>query len=255
MNQDKILTSNQQQQKQVFQQTEKNPDLAEFTSSMVQDLQAPLQSLTMFTELLTKEYQHDLDEKGQKYLDRISASGSRMQNLIDDLLTYSQTGTGEQTWITVDLNQIVAQVQSDLQSAIAETSAKITVGNLPQLLLNPQEIDRLFTNLLDNAIKFSDNPPQIEISATAHGEEWLLAIADCGIGIAPEFQLQIFEVFQRLHPDDVYLGNGIGLAICQKIVQRYEGTIWVESQIGKGSTFYFTLPMNTCPQAPNARIV
>ena len=253
MNQDKILTSDRQQPREF--QPEKNPDLAEVTSSMVRDLQAPLRSLTMFTELLSKEYQDDLDEKGQLYLDRISASGSRMQNLIEDLLTYSHTATGEQTWITVDLNQTVALVQSDLQSAIADTGAKITVDDLPQLLLNPQEIYQLFKNLIDNAIKFSDRPPQIDISVTARGEEWLFAIEDRGIGIAPEFQSQIFEVFQRLHPDNVYSGSGIGLAICQKIVQRYEGIIWVESQLGRGSTFYFTLPINVYPQAPDAKIV
>ena len=253
MNQDKILTSNRQQPP--IRETETDRDLAEFTSSMVQDLQAPLRSLATFIELLSKEYQNDLDEKGQLYLDRISASGSRMQNLIEDLFTYSHTATGKETWLNVDLNQTVARVQSDLQSAIAETGAKITVGDLPQLILNPKDICQLFKNLLDNAIKFSDAPPQIEISVTARGEKWLFVIEDRGIGIASEFQSQIFEVFQRLHPNDVYPGSGIGLATCQKIVERYQGRIWVESQVGKGSTFYFTLPINICPQAPNAKVI
>jgi len=255
MNQDKILISDREQPEQAIQSTDKKPDLAEFTSSMVHDLQAPLRSLTMFTELLTKEYQQELDEKGQLYLDRIAASGSRMQTLIEDLLTYSRTGTGEQTWITVNLNQTVDRVQSDLQSLIAQSKAKISVDDLPQLLLNPTEIYQLFKNLIENALKFSETRPRIDISVTAQGEEWLFAIEDRGIGIAPEFHSQIFEVFQRLHSDDVYPGNGIGLAVCQKIVKRYESRIWVESQIGKGSTFYFTLPMNIGPQASNARIV
>ena len=102
---------------------------------------------------------------------------------------------------------------------------------------------------------YSDSPPRIEISVTAQGEEWLFAIEDRGIGIAPKFQSQIFEIFQRLHSIDVYPGSGIGLAICQKIVEHYEGVIWVESEEGKGSTFYFTLPMNPCPQLPTAKIV
>ncbi|MEL6927662.1 MAG: ATP-binding protein [Cyanobacteria bacterium J06600_6] len=255
MNQDQILTSDRQQPEPAVKSTEKKPDLAEFTSSMVEDLQAPLRSLTMFTELLTKEYQNDLDEKGQLYLDRISASGSRMQTLVEDLLTYSRTGTGEQTWIKVNLDLTVAQVQYDLKSEIAQSNAKIIVGDLPQLLLNPKEIYQLFKNLIENALKFSNGQPQIEISVTAQGEEWLFAIKDRGIGIAPECHLQVFEVFQRLHADDVYPGSGIGLAICQKIVHRYEGIIWVESRVGKGSTFYFTLPMNICSQSPNAKIV
>jgi len=254
MNQDKILISDQKQENKI-QSPEKDPDIAEFTSSMVHDLQAPLRSLTMFTELLAKEYQDDLDEKGQLYLDRISASGSRMQNLIEDLLTYSRTGTGDQTWMSVDLNQTVVQVQLDLQSEIAESGAKITVHDLPQLLLNPKEIHQLFQNLIANAIAYSDNPPQIDISVTAQGEEWLFAIEDRGFGIAPEFQSQIFEVFQRLQSDDLFPGSGIGLAICQKIVRRYEGIIWVESEVGRGSTFYFTLPMNPCPKLPTAKIV
>jgi len=255
MNQDKILISGRQQPQPVVESTEKNPDLAEFTSSMVHDLQAPLRSLTMFTKLLTREYQNDLDEKGQLYLNRISASGSRMQTLVEDLLTYSRTGTGEQTWIVVDLNQIIAQIRMDLQAIITERKAKIIIHDLPQLLLNPKEIYQLLKNLIENALKFSDSPPQIEISVTAQGEEWLFAIEDRGIGIASEFHCQIFEVFQRLHADDVYPGSGIGLAICQKIVRRYEGIIWVESKVGKGSTFYFSLPMNICPQLPNAKIV
>ena len=152
MNQDKILISNPKQEKSV-QSTEKNPELAEFASSMVHDLQAPLRSLTMFTELLTKEYQDNLDEKGQLYLDRIAASGSRMQNLIEDLLIYSRTGVGEQTWMSVDLNQTVAQVQFDLQSEIVQTNAKIIVRDLPRIISNPKEIHQLFQNLIANAIR------------------------------------------------------------------------------------------------------
>ena len=253
MDDNKVLTSSNSSPELTSDREQTNLD--DFTSTVVHDLQAPLRSLTMFTELLTKEYQNDLDEKGQLYLDRIAASGTRMQTLIENLSTYSRTGTGEQTWITVNLNQIVAQVQSDLRSAIAESKAKIVVGDLPQLLLNPKEIYQLFKNLIENALKFSEDRPQIEISVTAQGEEWLFAIEDRGIGIAPEFHSQIFEVFQRLHSNNVYSGSGIGLAICQKIVQRYEGIIWVESEVSKGSTFYFTMPMSICPQLTSAKIV
>ncbi len=255
MNQDEILTSDQDQLEIAIQPPDQQPDLAEFTSTIVHDLQAPLRSLTMFTELLAEEYQDKLDQKAQQYLDRICDSSSRMQGLIEDLLTYSCAGKGEQTWIIVDLNQIVDQIKSDLQSAIAETNAEITVKNLPQVLINPREIHQLFQNLIENAIKYSGaETPQIEVTAIAQEQEWLFAIADNGIGIAAEFQSQIFDVFQRLHPADVYSGSGMGLAICKKIVKRYGGNIWVESSGVKGSTFYFTLPMNTRPQSPNAKV-
>ncbi|MEL6788312.1 MAG: ATP-binding protein, partial [Cyanobacteria bacterium J06607_15] len=113
----------------------------------------------------------------------------------------------------------------------------------------------LFQNLIENALKFCDRAPEISISVVAHGEEWLFTVEDNGIGIAPEFQSEIFEIFKRLYPADIYPGSGMGLAICQKIITRYNGTIWVESVVGKGSTFNFTIPINLCPQSPTAKIV
>ena len=229
--------------------------IEELTSTVVEDLQAPLRSLNRFTELLAREYQDELDEKGRLYLDRISASGSQMQTLVEDLLTYSQTGTGEQTWITVDLNQILSQLQSELQSEIANANATIAVGELPQLLLNPKEIHQLFKEFLTNAIKFGGEKPQIEVSAVERDEEWLFAIADNGIGIAPEFHTQVFEVFQKLHSPDLYPGNGIGLAICYKIIKRYGGKIWIESKLGQGTKFYFTVPTDLSPLSLDAKII
>ena len=242
MNQDEILTLDQKQPKIAIQYVEKELGLANFTSTVVEDLQAPLRSLTKFTELLAQEYQDELDQKGQFYLDRISANGLQMQTLVEDLLTYSRTGTGEQTWITVDLNQTLILVQSELQSAIAESNATITIQNLPRLLLNPQDIYQLFKELLANAIKFGGDNPQIKILSVMRGEEWLFTIKDDGIGIAPEFHSRIFGVFQKLHSADIYSGNGIGLAICQKIINRYGGKIWVESKLDRGAKFCFTLP-------------
>ena len=231
------------------------PNLDDFTSTVVHDLQAPLRSLTMFTELLAQEYQNELDEKGQLYLDRISHNGLRMQTLIEDLLAFSRAGVGEQTWMTVDLNQTLELVQSDLQSEIARSEAKITVSELPQIFINPQDVHQLFQNLIENALKFCDRSPEIFVSVTAQGEEWLFTVEDNGVGIAPEFQLEIFDVFKRLYPADVYPGSGMGLAICHKIVKRYDGIIWVESEVNQGSIFNFTIPMNVCPQAPMAKIV
>ncbi len=255
MNQDEILILDQKEPETAIQFQHQEANLADFTSTVVHDLQAPLRSLTMFTELLAKEYQDELDEKAQQYLKRISDGSSRMQTLIEDLLTYSRAGTGEQTWIKVDLNQIVEQVKSDLQSAIANSHSKITVSDLPQILINPREIHQLFQNLIENAIKFCDQTPEIVVTATPQENVWLFAVEDNGIGIAPEFQPQIFDVFQRLHAADVYPGSGMGLAICQKIVERYGGKIWVESVAEQGSIFYFSLPRDIYPQSPSAKIV
>ena len=256
MNQDEIITSDQQQPEispQSIQHVEQEPDLADFTSTVVQDLQEPLRSLATFTELLSKEYQDELDEQGQEYLDRIADSGSRMQALVGDLLAYSRAGNGEQTWMTVDLNQTVTQIESELQLAIA-SRAKIIVGDLPQIVIDPKEIHQLFHNLIENAIKFNKSAPEITVTATLQENEWLFTVADNGIGIAPESYTQIFEVFQRLHSTDVYPGSGMGLAICQKIVKRYGGKIWVESTVGRGSSFYFTLPKEISPQSSSAKI-
>ena len=252
MNNDSALPSNSSQQPS---NKHRQGSLEEFTSTMVHDLQAPLRSLTMFTELLTREYQDNLDEKGRLYLDRISHSGSRMQTLIEDLLTYSRAGVGEQAWMMVDLNQTLEQVKHDLQSAIAKSEAEIVVDELPQIFLNSREIHQIFQNLIENAIKFSKDKPLITVSATARAQEWLFAVEDNGIGIEPEYQSQIFEVFERLHSVEDYPGTGMGLAICQKIIQRYEGIIWVESEVGKGSTFFFTLPMTPLPQSATAKAV
>jgi len=178
-----------------------------------------------------------------------------MQTLIKDLQAYSRAGKSEQTWIMVDLNHAWQQVEENLQYAIATAEAKIVVGDLPQVLINPTEISQVLQNLLENAIKFSSKqPPYIEVNATKRAKEWLISIKDNGIGIKAEFQSQIFQAFGRLHSSEAYPGAGIGLATCQKIVERYGGQIGVESAEEKGSTFYFTLPMDTCPSTTVANI-
>ena len=250
-----LLLANHQLVAANRQLLDSNRDLESFAALISHDLQAPLRSLTMFSELLVDEYQDNLDDVAKKYLERISNSGSRMQTLIEDLLTYSRAGKSEQTWIMIDLNQVWHQVTENLYSAIAESHAEIEVGSLPELLINPTEITQLLQNLLENAIKFcGERTPQINVSARKQEREWLIAIADNGIGIAAEFQLQIFQVFRKLHPENIYSGTGIGLSICQKIVERYGGKIWVESILGKGSTFYFTLPMDVYSLKTNPEI-
>jgi signal transduction histidine kinase len=221
-----------------------NQDLENFVSIVSHDLQAPLRSLTMFAELLAQEYREELDIEASRYIERITDSGTRMQILIQDLLIYSRAGKGQETWVSVALKETINEVIQDLQSTIRQNQAIIIVEDLPTVIANAIEIRQLFQNLIDNAIKFrSQEQPEIKIEAQQQQEQWLISIKDNGIGIEPEFQEQIFQVFQRIHPSDAYPGTGIGLAICQKIVQRCGGKIWVESQPGVGSTFFFTLPL------------
>ena len=221
--------------------------LEQLTTEVFEDLQAPLTSLSTFAELLTQEYQDNLDDKARAYLQEINDSGSKMQTLLTDLQTYALAGTSQQTWLTIDLKLILGKVLENLQDQINRKQVEIIIGELPSVLINPQEISQVLEHLIDNGIKFNQNQPRIEINATLEAREWLITVADNGIGIAPEYQSEIFQVFQRLNPVDAYLGSGIGLAICHKIISHYGGKIWLESSLGQGSTFYFTIPINVCP--------
>ena len=230
-------------------------DINDFASIVSHDLQTPLRSLTKFAELLTSEYQDELDLKGLEYLQRISNSSDKMQTLIGSLQSYSDAGKSEQTWIEVDLNQICNKIVENLQPAIARTKAEIVIGDLPKILANPTEISRVLQNLLENAIEFSgDKTPYIKVNATKKEKEWLISIRDNGIGIAEEFQSKIFLAFYKLDRVNDCSGVGMGLAVCQKIVEGYGGTIGVESTEGEGSTFYFTLPVEMSPNRLAANI-
>ena len=220
-----------------------NQDLEHFAYIASHDLRQPLRKIRMCTEYLAEDYGHCFDEQAQKYLGYIFSSTDRMYLLIDDLLTYSRVGRLEQNYIPVDLNTIIQETLDDLSVTIAEKEATIHYHNLPTIKANPREMRQLFQNLLDNALKFtSDRSPEINIQVTRQENNWLFSIQDNGIGIEPQYSDKIFQMFQRLHHSSEYEGTGIGLAICQKVVTSHGGTIWVESQLGEGATFYFTLP-------------
>lgn len=224
-------------------------DLNKFAAMVFDDLQTPLDSLTMFAESLAEEYADELDPESSEYIEQLTDSGSEMESLMQDLLLYSRIGKGDETWISVYMEMLLEDVTQDLQAAIASTGATIVIENLPAVFVNPQEISQLWQHLIENSLKFrSEQQPHIEIKGTQQQQEWLIAVKDNGIGIEAKFQEQIFEVFQRLHPPEAYPGTGMGLAICKKIVERYGGKIWVESELGQGSTFYFTLLANCQPQ-------
>jgi len=228
---------------------ERNTELEQFAYVASHDLQEPLRMVSSFLQLLQRRYGDQLDDTADEYI-RFAVDGAkRMQRLIHDLLTYSRVGTRGKSFQKVDMGQIVHEVLTDLQPAIEEAGAVITVQeDLPTVEADPTQVRQLLQNLIGNSIKFrGEQPPQTTISAsrTVEGGRafWRFAIQDNGIGIAPEHAERIFQIFQRLHTRDEYEGTGIGLAICRKIVERHGGSIWLDSEVDRGSTFFFTLPV------------
>lgn len=223
-------------------------DLSKFATLVFNDLQAPLDSLKKFTASLSAEYGEELDEQLGEYIDQLADSDSEIEALMQQLMVYSQIGKNEETWIAVNLETLVEEVTQDLQVKIAAEEAIITVENLPTVLVNPQEMSQLFANLIENSLKFrSEQQPRIEIRGTQRQQDWLITVKDNGIGIDPKYQELIFELFQQLHSSETYSGYGIGLAICDKIIYRYGGEIWVKSELGQGASFHFTIPNHFLP--------
>src|ERR1035437_439215 len=221
----------------------KNKELEQFAYVASHDMQEPLRTTSSFVELLQKQYKGKLDEKADKYLSFIAQSSDRMKVLIKDLLDYSRIGR-EKELKEVDCNIMLNEVLADLGTAINETGAEIKREQLPVVNGYPTEIKQLFQNLIINAIKFREKtiPPQINISVQKISGYWQFAFKDNGIGIAKENNERIFIIFQRLHTRNEYSGSGIGLSHSKKIVELHKGKIWMESELGKGTTFYFTLP-------------
>ena len=224
----------------------RNKEMEEFAYAASHDLQEPLRTVISFVQLLKRKLRNNLDEDAQSYMNFISDASGRMSELITSLLNYSRLGKNG-TMDVVDFNQLLKLLQDDIQSTILENHAKIIVHPLPKLFANETDMRQLFQNLISNGIKFrkKEVDPVIEISATLEGEYWKFAVKDNGIGIEEKFHSQIFQIFQRLNDRGKYGGTGIGLANCQKIVELNQGKIWVDSELGKGSTFYFTLRQQT----------
>ncbi|HEX2866253.1 MAG TPA: PAS domain S-box protein [Ignavibacteriales bacterium] len=220
-----------------------NQDLEHFAYIASHDLQEPIRMIRSYAQLLEKKYKDKFDKKAEDYLGYISEGGMRMQQLVMDLLQYSRITTKAETFEKVDTKNVLEDVVTDLKIKISEEDAVIKTGYLPVVTGDKTQIRRLFQNLIQNAIKFRNSSrPEITIGAEAKGRYWQFHIIDNGIGIEKEFFERIFVIFQRLHEREKYPGTGIGLAICKKIVERHSGEIWVESEPGRGSSFFFTLP-------------
>ncbi len=221
-----------------------NADLEQFAYVASHDLQEPLRSVVGFTSLLSRRYEGKLDENADRFIGRAVAAASRMQVLINDLLSYSRVGRNLEDPEVIDVEALLAHEVDGLQAAIEESGADITYDQLPSIVADSSLMGQVFRNLIGNAIKFRrEEPPKVHVSAENLGNEWKFAVRDNGIGIDPQFAQRIFTIFQRLHTREDYPGTGIGLSICKKAVERLGGRIWVESQLGMGSTFYFTIPM------------
>ena len=220
-----------------------NSDLEQFAYVASHDLQEPLRMVASFTQLLEKQYKDKLDETASEYINFAVDGAKRMQALIKDLLTYSRVKSHDEDFIEINCEELIEEVLFNLEIIIKENKAIITRDPLPIISSDRLQMQQLFQNIIGNAIKYNDKMPRIHISAEKDEENWIFGVSDNGIGIDPEHYKRIFKVFKRLHTKEEYDGTGIGLAICQKIVDRNGGRIWVESELGEGSTFYFTIPL------------
>ncbi|MHA3772147.1 ATP-binding protein [Verrucomicrobiota bacterium sgz303538] len=222
---------------------ESNADLAQFAYVASHDLQEPLRAVAGCVQLLQERYADKLDEPANQLINHAVEGARRMHTLIEDLLAYSRVGTEGKPFESIDSSAILAGVIANLEAVIREHDAEITHEELPTVMADPTQMTQLLQNLISNGIKFcTDHRPQIHIAAERDNGKWRFSVRDNGIGIPPQFTDRIFLIFQRLHTRKEFPGSGIGLAMCKKIVERHGGRIWVESQPGKGSTFYFTLP-------------
>ena len=222
-----------------------NEELERFAYVSSHDLQEPLRMVTLYSQLLERRYKDSLDSDADDFIEYIVENAKRMKQLIDDLLEYSRVTGQAKEFRNVDLEKILDVVFTDLSVSISENNVKVNHEPLPTVFGDENQLLQVFQNLITNAIKFrGKNSPEINISTEKGQTEWIFSVSDNGIGINPEHQKQIFEVFKRLHTREEYPGTGIGLSIVQKIIIHHSGRIGVESELGKGTTFYFTIPIN-----------
>lgn len=239
-----LIQDNSERKRLSDEVSRSNLALQQFATVAAHDLQEPLRSISGFADMLAQYQAEQLDEKSKRCVDKIRGGVVRMQTLINDLLAYSRIQTTAQILQPTNCNEILATCIRNLNASITTCGATVIVDSLPIVTADASRLSQLFQNLLGNALKFcaEDRPSVVRISAKKQATTWLFSVSDNGIGIAPEFTERVFRIFQRLHTATAYSGTGIGLAICQMIVDRHGGKIWVESEPGIGSTFSFTIP-------------
>jgi PAS domain S-box-containing protein len=229
-----------------------NEDLDQFAAIASHDLQEPLRMIGGYAQLLERRYQGQLDTAGLEYLEFILEGVKRLQQLIQDLLSYSRITSKPRPFGPVNLQEVISQVTANLQFLIAEKKAKLDLPpeGLPMVFGDQVQMTQLFQNLVANSLKFCNTTPHVTVAAHLDGHFWTFAVEDNGIGIPAEFRDKVFGIFQRLHTREAYPGTGVGLAICKRIIERHGGTIWItegkanadNSALGVGTIFLFTLP-------------
>ncbi len=220
-----------------------NEDLQQFAYSASHDLQEPIRNVVVFSQIVSRQYEGVLDAAGKQYLGFLVEGGQRLAKLIHDLLAYTRAGAIQPNADAVDSVEILRQTMSSLAEAIRETGALVTHDALPKVYMGEAHLQQLFQNLIANALRYrSQDAPRIHVTAVEQDTAWRFSIQDNGVGIDPQYKEKIFGVFKRLNHDQSSGGTGIGLAICRRVVEIYGGRIWVESDLGKGATFFFTIP-------------
>ncbi|AGB38630.1 PAS domain-containing sensor histidine kinase [Natronococcus occultus] len=239
------------ERKQFERRLEKsNKRLEQFAYAASHDLQEPLRMVTSYLKLIERRYADELDEDAEEFIEFAIDGAERMRDMIEGLLQYSRIETRGDPFEPIDLDAVLEAVRQDLRMRIEESDAEITAESLPRVEGDPGQLRQVLQNLLSNAIEYSgDEPPQVDISAVRNGSDVIVSVTDEGIGIEPDDSDRVFEVFQSLHAQDEHSGAGIGLALCNRIVERHGGDIWVESEPGEGATFSFELPAASADEA------
>ena len=232
-----------------------NEDLQQFAYSASHDLQEPIRNVAVYSEIVANRYQHVLDEDGQQFLGFLRDGGRRLATLVRDLLAYTRASMMELSETPISSAEVFEKSLANLTEAIRECKAVVTHDTLPDVFMGESHLQQIFQNLIGNALKYrGDQPPRVHVSSSERDGFWCFMVRDNGIGIDPQYKERIFGLFKRLHHDTKYGGTGIGLAICQRVVERYGGRIWVESQPGKGSSFFFTLPRHAKADASESTV-
>ena len=238
-----LSKSHQKLERQAAELSASNADLEHFAYVASHDLAEPLRMVSSYVTLLARDYQGRLDEKADKYIHYAVDGAERMHLLIDGLLEYSRIANGDAQFVAMDSGSVLEDALQSLTTSIAETAAEVSAGPLPRVYGNPRQLERVFQNLISNALKYrTERTPRIEVSAAQEDARWRFSVRDNGLGIEPRHAERIFLIFQRLHSHEKYRGTGIGLAISKRIIERHGGQIWVEPADGGGSVFQFTLP-------------
>ncbi|PSQ24677.1 histidine kinase [Halobacteriales archaeon QS_9_67_17] len=241
------ITERKQYERQLNETIEKlqtsNERLEQFAYAVSHDLQEPLRMISSYLQLLETRYADALDEDAEEFIDFAVDGADRMRAMIEGLLEYSRVATRGGPLEPIDADDVLDEALADLHLQIEEADATVTADDLPTVTADPDQIGQVFRNLISNAIEYSgERPPEVHVSADRVDDAWRFAVADRGIGITPDQHGRIFDIFETVHTIEEGAGSGIGLALCQRIVERHGGDIWVDSELGEGATFYFTIP-------------